>query len=153
MMQQYIELKEKYKDCLMFFRLGDFYELFFEDAKIASRELEITLTTRDKANKIPMCGVPHHAADTYIDRLVSKGYKVAICEQIEDPSKAEGIVERDVVRVITPGTLIGTDLLGKKENNYLASLYISDKGCGLAYVTFPQGNFVLKLQNRKKNKK
>ncbi len=142
MMQQYTELKEEYKDCLMFFRLGDFYELFFEDAEIASRELEITLTARGKVDKIPMCGVPHHAADAYMDKLVSRGYKIAICEQIEDPSEAKGIVNRDVVRVITPGTLIGTDLLEDKKNNYLASLYISAKGCGLTYVDISTGEFL-----------
>ena len=142
MMQQYTELKEEYKDCLMFFRLGDFYELFFEDAEIASRELEITLTARGKVDKIPMCGVPHHAADAYMDKLVSRGYKIAICEQIEDPSEAKGIVNRDVVRVITPGTLIGTDLLEDKKNNYLVSLYISAKGCGLTYVDISTGEFL-----------
>jgi DNA mismatch repair protein MutS len=139
MMQQYIKLKEKHRDCLMFFRLGDFYELFFEDAEIASRELEITLTARGKTEKAPMCGVPHHAASTYIDRLISKGYKVAICEQIGDPSEAKGIVERDIVRIVTPGTLIDTNLLDDKKNNYLASLYISAEGCGLTYVDISTG--------------
>ena len=141
MMQQYIKLKEKHKDCLMFFRLGDFYELFFEDAEIASRELEITLTARGKVERAPMCGVPHHAVDAYIDRLISKGYKVAICEQVEDPSEAKGIVERDVVRIITPGTLIDTNLLDDKKNNYLASLYVSVGGCGLTYVDISTGEF------------
>ncbi len=142
MMQQYTKLKEKHKDCLMFFRLGDFYELFFEDAEIASRELEITLTARGKTDRAPMCGVPHHAADSYIDKLISKGYKVAICEQIEDPSEAKGIVKRDVIRVITPGTLIDTNLLDDKRNNYLASLYISAKGCGLTYADISTGEFL-----------
>ncbi len=142
MMRQYTRLKEKHKDCLMFFRLGDFYELFFEDAEIASRELEITLTARGKTDRVPMCGVPHHAADSYIDRLISKGYKVAICEQVEDPSEAKGIVKRDVIRIITPGTLIDTDLLDDKKNNYLASLYISAKGCGLTYADISTGEFL-----------
>ncbi len=154
MKQQYTELKEKHKDCLMFFRLGDFYELFFEDAKIASRELEIALTSRGKTDKAPMCGVPHHAADAYIDRLISKGYKVAICEQVEDPSKAEGIVKRDVVRIITPGTLIDTDLLEDKENNYLASMYVSAKGCGLTYVDISTGELLCTqvIEQEKKQK-
>ncbi len=142
MMQQYTKLKEKYSDCLMFFRLGDFYELFFEDAETASRELEITLTARGKADKVPMCGVPHHAADTYIDRLISRGYKVAICEQIEDPSEAEGIVKRDVVRVVTPGTLIGTNLLEDNKNNYLVSLYVSADGCGITCADISTGEFL-----------
>ena len=144
MMQQYMELKDKYKDCLMFFRLGDFYELFFKDAEIASRELEITLTGRDCGleNRAPMCGVPYHAADGYIDRLVSKGYKVAICEQVEDASEAKGIVKRDVIRVITPGTLIDTSLLEDKKNSYLVSLYISNLGCGLSYVDISTGEFL-----------
>lgn len=141
MMQQYMEIKEKHKDCLMLFRLGDFYELFFEDAEIAARELEITLTARGGKDKIPMCGVPHHAASSYIDRLISKGYKVAVCEQVEDPAKAKGIVKRDVVRIITPGTLIDTNLLEDKENNYLASLYICSQGYGLAYVDISTGEF------------
>lgn len=141
MMQQYVEIKEKYKDCLMLFRLGDFYELFFEDAEIASRELEITLTARGGKEKIPMCGVPHHAASSYIDKLVAKGYKVAICEQVEEASQAKGIVKRDVVRVITPGTLIDTNLLEDKRNNYLASLYVTLEGYGLTYVDISTGEF------------
>lgn len=144
MMQQYMEIKEKYKDCLMFFRLGDFYELFFEDAETASRELEITLTARDCGleERAPMCGVPYHAANSYIDKLVSNGYKVAICEQVEDVSQAKGIVKRDVVRVITPGTLIDTGLLEDKKNNYLVSLYVSDMGCGLSYADISTGQFL-----------
>jgi len=139
-----MEIKNKYKDCLMFFRLGDFYELFFEDAQTASRELEITLTGRECGfeEKAPMCGVPYHAASSYIDRLVSKGYKVAICEQVEDASEAKGIVKRDVIRVITPGTLIDTNLLEDKKNNYLAALYISDIGCGLSYADISTGQFM-----------
>jgi len=144
MMQQYMEIKQKHKDCLMFFRLGDFYELFFDDAEVASRELEITLTARDCGleNKAPMCGVPYHAAAGYIDKLVSKGYKVAICEQVEDASEAKGIVKRDVVRVITPGTLIDTSLLEDKRNNYLVSVYISNLGCGLSYVDISTGELL-----------
>ncbi len=144
MMQQYMEIKERYKDSLVFFRLGDFYELFFEDAETASRDLEITLTARECGleNKAPMCGVPFHAANNYIDKLVSKGHKVAICEQVEDPSKAKGIVKRDVIRVITPGTLIDTNLLDDKKNNYLISIYISSNGCGLSYVDMSTGELL-----------
>nr|WP_156774426.1 DNA mismatch repair protein MutS [Alkaliphilus oremlandii]A8MFD4.2 RecName: Full=DNA mismatch repair protein MutS [Alkaliphilus oremlandii OhILAs] len=144
MMQQYMEIKNQYKDALMFFRLGDFYELFFDDAETASRELEITLTARDCGleSKAPMCGVPYHAANGYIDKLVSKGYKVAICEQVEDPSVAKGIVKRDVVRVITPGTLIDTNLLEDKKNNYLVSLYMSSLGCGFSYVDISTGELL-----------
>lgn len=136
MMEQYMSLKEQYKDSILFFRLGDFYEMFFEDALIASRELEITLTKRDAGmeEKAPMCGVPHHVADTYIAKLVQKGYKVAICEQMEDPSEAKGIVRRDVVKVITPGTVTDQNLLDEKSNNFLASIYMDDMGYGIAYV-------------------
>lgn len=117
MMQQYIDIKKQYQDALLFFRLGDFYELFFEDAETASRELEITLTGRDcgQAERAPMCGVPYHSVDSYIDRLITKGYKVAICEQVEDASQAVGIVKRDVVRVVTPGTIMDTQLIDEKK--------------------------------------
>ena len=122
MMQQYMQIKEQYKDALLFFRLGDFYEMFFDDAIIASKELEITLTGRDCGlpERAPMCGVPYHSAEGYIAKLIEKGYKVAICEQIQDPSEAKGIVERDVVRVITPGTLLESSMLDEKTNNYLS---------------------------------
>ena len=108
MMQQYMEVKNKYKDCILFYRLGDFYEMFFDDALTASRELELTLTGRDcgLAERAPMCGVPYHAVEGYLDRLIEKGYKVAICEQLEDPALAKGLVQRDVIRVVTPGTVI-----------------------------------------------
>ncbi|QUH26497.1 DNA mismatch repair protein MutS [Serpentinicella alkaliphila] len=141
MMEQYLSIKDNYKDSLVFFRLGDFYELFFEDAIIASRELEIVLTGREcgQEERAPMCGVPHHSVDTYIDRLVTKGYKVAICEQVEDASVAVGIVKRDVVRVITPGTLIDTQLLEDKKNNYLASVIYLNNGWGLSYTDISTG--------------
>ena len=108
MMDQYFSIKDKYKEELLFFRLGDFYELFYDDALTASRELNITLTGRNsgEAEKAPMCGVPYHAAESYIEKLIKKGYKVAICEQVEDPKEAKGIVKRDVIRVITPGTVL-----------------------------------------------
>ena len=118
MMQQYLKTKEEYKDCILFYRLGDFYEMFFEDAKIASKELELTLTGKScgMEERAPMCGVPFHAVEGYLIRLVSKGYKVAICEQVEDPKAATGIVKREVTRVITPGTIIDVDFLDKNKN-------------------------------------
>ncbi|WP_427338729.1 DNA mismatch repair protein MutS [Caloranaerobacter sp. DY30410] len=141
MMQQYLNIKEKYKDAILFFRLGDFYEMFFDDAILASKELEIALTGRDCGNKerAPMCGVPFHSADTYIAKLVKKGYKVAICEQIEDPSKSKGIVKRDVVRIITPGTITDTKILDDKNNNYLCSIYMDTSGIGISYVDVTTG--------------
>ena len=136
MMQQYMSIKKKYPDAILFFRLGDFYEMFFEDAILASKELEITLTQRDAGmeEKAPMCGVPHHVADTYVSKLVSKGYKVAICEQLEDPALAKGIVKRDVIRVVTPGTITDTNVLEEKKNNYLVSIYLDDFGVGISYA-------------------
>ena len=124
MMQQYMQLKEQHKDAILFFRLGDFYEMFFEDAITASRELEITLTGKDCGleERAPMCGVPWHSADGYIARLIEKGYKVAICEQTQDPEEASGLVERQVVRVVTPGTVIDSSILDEKSNNYLISI-------------------------------
>jgi len=141
MMKQYKEIKEKYKDCILFFRLGDFYEMFFDDAIIASKELEIALTQRDAGfnQKAPMCGVPHHVAEVYISKLVEKGYKVAICEQLEDPSLAKGLVKRDVVRIVTPGTITDIEALDEKTNNYLASIYIDNDGVGLSYVDSSTG--------------
>lgn len=143
LMQQYMELKEKYNDCILMFRLGDFYEMFFEDAVKSSRELEIVLTGRDCGLKerAPMCGIPHHSVDSYINKLVNKGYKVAICEQLTDPKKSKGLVVRDVVRVITPGTIIEETMLDDKQNNYIASLYISDDMAGLAYSDVSTGGF------------
>ena len=136
MMEQYFEIKNQYKDYLLFYRLGDFYEMFFDDAILASRELELTLTGRDcgEAERAPMCGVPFHSSEGYIGRLIEKGYKVAICEQTEDPSQAKGLVRREVIRVITPGTLIETDLLTENKNNYLCSIYLSDYECGLSFA-------------------
>ena len=135
MMEQYFEIKNKYKDYLLFYRLGDFYEMFFDDAITASRELELTLTGRDcgEAERAPMCGVPYHASEQYIGRLINKGYKVAICEQIEDPATAKGLVKRDIVRVVTPGTLIETDLLSEKKNNYICAVYSGVDGYGLCF--------------------
>ena len=141
MMEQYFQIKQNYSDTLLFFRLGDFYEMFFEDAKIASKELELVLTGRDcgQEERAPMCGVPFHSADSYIAKLVSRGYKVAICEQVEDPATAKGIVKRDVVRIVTPGTVIESNMLDESKNNYLASVFLTDKNCGLAFVDVSTG--------------
>ena len=125
MMKHYVELKDKYKDVILFYRLGDFYEMFFEDAELVSHELELTLTGRNAGldERVPMCGVPHHSCDIYIDKLVKKGYKVAICEQLEDPKNAKGIVKRDVTEIISSGTIINSNSLDEKENNYIGSIY------------------------------
>ncbi|HPY55940.1 MAG TPA: DNA mismatch repair protein MutS [Sedimentibacter sp.] len=140
MMEQYLAIKEQYKDCILLYRLGDFYEMFFDDAITASRVLEIALTGRDcgQEERAPMCGVPHHAVDGYIAKLIENGYKVAICEQLEDPSDAKGIVKRDVVRIITPGTIIEQGMLDEKSNNYLCTIYL-DKGFGMSYVDISTG--------------
>ncbi len=136
MMEQYFQIKNQYEGYILFYRLGDFYEMFFEDAQLASRELELTLTGRDcgEGNRAPMCGVPFHSAENYIAKLIAKGYKIAICEQTEDPSAAKGLVRREVVRVITPGTVIESSILNETKNNYLASLYISDEGVGVCFA-------------------
>lgn len=139
MMQEYVKTKEEYKDCILLYRLGDFYEMFFEDALTASKELEITLTGKDCGLKerAPMCGVPFHSVETYINRLIEKGYKVAICEQVEDPKKAKGLVKREVVRIVTPGTTLDATSLDETKNNYLMSIvYIEDHfGCAIADIT------------------
>lgn len=143
MMKQYFDIKEQYKDCLLMYRLGDFYELFFDDALITSRELELTLTGRNCGLKerAPMCGVPFHAANSYIAKLVAKGFKVAICEQIEDPKEAKGIVKREVIRIITPGTIDIDESTNAKDNLYLASVYITKKTRGIAYTDITTGEF------------
>ena len=130
MMKQYMETKSQYQDCILFYRLGDFYEMFFDDALTASRELEITLTGKNcgQEERAPMCGVPYHAVEGYLNRLVSKGYKVAICEQVEDPKTAKGIVKREVVRIVTPGTNLDTQALDESRNNYIMCIvYIADR--------------------------
>ena len=143
MMKQYFEIKEKNKDSILFFRLGDFYEMFFDDAILASRELELTLTGKEcgQEERAPMCGVPFHAAENYIARLISKGYKVAICEQMEDPKQAKGIVKREVIRVVTPGTVIESNLLDEKKNNYIMSVYKSGIYFGIAVCDVSTGDF------------
>lgn len=141
MMKQYFKIKEQYQDALLFYRLGDFYEMFFDDAKTASRELELVLTGREcgQEERAPMCGIPFHAADTYIARLVAKGYKVAVCEQTEDPAQAKGIVTRDVIRVVTPGTVTESIMLDEEKNNFLASIYFSDGKAGLGFCDVSTG--------------
>lgn len=145
MMRQYLALKEKNKDCILFFRLGDFYEMFLDDAKVAAKELDLTLTTRDKnkakEEQIPMCGVPYHSVEAYIGRLVSKGYKVAICEQTEDPAKAKGLVEREIIRVVTPGTVTASSMLDESKNNYMACIYGLDGEYGLSFCDVSTGAF------------
>ncbi len=143
MMQHYLDTKKDYKDSILFYRLGDFYEMFFDDAILASRELELTLTGKEcgQEERAPMCGVPFHAAENYIARLISKGYKVAICEQMEDPKQAKGIVKREVIRVVTPGTVIESNLLDEKKNNYIMSVYKSGIYFGIAVCDVSTGNF------------
>ena len=143
MMQHYLSLKEEYKDAIMFYRLGDFYEMFFDDAITASRELEITLTGRDcgQEERAPMCGVPFHAAESYIAKLIAKGYKVAICEQLEDPKNTKGIVKRDVIRVVTPGTVIESNLLDENKNNYIMSIFKKGIHFGLSVCDVSTGDF------------
>ena len=154
MMLQYLEIKKEYKDFILFYRLGDFYEMFFEDAIIASRELELTLTGRDCGEKerAPMCGVPYHSAEGYIGRLIAKGYKVAICEQMEDPSETKGIVRREVVREITPGTVIESNLLSETKNNYLSTLYFSGNEVGACFVDVSTGEIMATTLENDTNK-
>ena len=143
MMQKYLETKEKYKDCILFYRLGDFYEMFFEDAIIASKELEITLTGKDCGleERAPMAGVPHHAAENYASKLLEKGYKVAICEQLEDPKTAKGIVERGVIRILTPGTIVESNLLEEKKNNYIMCICKTGLYYGISVCDISTGEF------------
>ena len=143
MMQRYLETKEQYKDCILFYRLGDFYEMFFDDAITAARELEITLTGKDcgQEERAPMAGVPHHAAEMYISRLIAKGYKVAICEQLEDPKTAKGIVKRGVIRVVTPGTIVESNMLEERKNNYIMSIFKSGIYFGISVCDISTGEF------------
>ena len=143
MMQEYLKTKQEYKDCILFYRLGDFYEMFFDDAIRASKELELTLTGKlcGQEERAPMCGIPFHAAETYIAKLVEKGYKVAICEQLEDPKQAKGIVKRGVIRVVTPGTVMESNLLDEKKNNYIMSIYKVGTFYGLSVCDVSTGDF------------
>src|SRR4030067_856278 len=144
MIKQYLEIKEKYPDAILFYRMGDFYEMFFEDAKIASEILDIALTSRDKSREdsVPLCGVPYHAAAGYIQNLVDRGFKVAICEQMEDASQAKGLVRREVIRVVTPGMVLEDDLLQPKANNFLMSIALGDEHFGLAILDASTGDFL-----------
>ena len=143
MMKQYLEIKEQHKDSILFFRLGDFYEMFNEDAEVASKELDLMLTTRDrgktKEEQTPMCGVPYHSSEAYIARLIAKGYKVAICEQTEDPAQAKGLVERDILRVVTPGTVMDASMLEEDRSNYIAALYLDSENGGVAFADISTG--------------
>ena len=143
MMQKYVETKEQYHDCILFYRLGDFYEMFFEDALVASKELEITLTGKDCGleERAPMCGIPFHAAEGYLTKLVNKGYKVAICEQVEDPKMAKGLVKREVVRIVTPGTNLNTQSLDETKNNFLVGIIWYDDVCGISTVDITTGDY------------
>jgi len=145
MKRQYLEAKERYPGCLLFFRLGDFYEMFDDDALLCSKELDLTLTTRDRnkpeEERTPMCGVPYHSADAYIARLIAKGYKIAICEQMEDPALARGLVERDVIRIVTPGTVIDSAMLEEGKNNYICAVCLDSAGIGLSLCDISTGEF------------
>lgn len=152
MMRQYIETKEKYKDCILFFRLGDFYEMFFDDAIVASKVLEIALTKKSCGldEKAPMCGVPFHSVSSYISKLVENGFKVAIAEQMSDPQTTKGLVEREVVQVVTPGTLLDGNVLDNKKNNYLMSIYIQGIEAYISFVDISTGE--INSTNLKKDK-
>src|SRR3984885_5142001 len=151
LMRQYHAIKQQVPGALLLFRLGDFYELFLDDAIVAARELEITLTARnkEKGTAIPMCGVPYHAAEGYIARLIQKGYRVAICDQVEDPKAAEGLVRREITRVVTPGTAMDINLVRSRENNYLAAVARVGARSAVAYVDVSTGEFrVTELEPR-----
>src|SRR5256884_9145638 len=142
---QYLRIKEQNPDAILFFRMGDFYEMFDDDAEIVARELEIALTRRDfgRGEKSPMAGIPHHAADGYIARLVSKGYRVAVCEQTSDPALSKGLVDREVIRIVTPGTVIDPAMLAAKRNNFLAGVVTGRDAVGIAYVDITTGEFAV----------
>ena len=139
MMQQYLQTKEEYKDCILFYRLGDFYEMFFEDAELVSKELELTLTGKNcgMEERAPMCGIPYHAVEGYLNKLVANGHKVAICEQVEDPKLAKGLVKREVIRIVTPGTNLDMQALDESKNNYIMCIvYLADRyGVSIADVS------------------
>ena len=154
MMQQYLNIKEQYPGTILFYRLGDFYEMFFEDAKLVSRELELTLTGKDcgLSERAPMCGVPYHAVDTYLQKLIEKGYKVAICEQMTDPATTKGLVEREVIRVVTPGTVIESNMLEDRKANYIAAICLQKNRAGCAFCDVSTGEFSLfQIQDARAN--
>ena len=146
MMKQYLEIKKDNPDSILFFRLGDFYEMFADDAKLASKELDLTLTSRDhgknakpEEERVPMCGIPYHASESYIARLIAKGYKVAICEQTENPAAAKGLVERDIVRIVTPGTVIDSACLEEGRSNFCAGIYLDGDYAGFSVCDISTG--------------
>ena len=141
MLKQYFDVKAKHPDCLLFFRLGDFYEMFFDDAKLVARELDLVLTGKDCGleERAPMCGIPYHAVEGYLSKLIAKGYRVAICEQVEDPKTAKGLVKRDVIRIVSPGTVIEGSCLSEDRNNYICSLCFEADGCGIVFADISTG--------------
>ena len=153
-MKQYLEKKSQNEDAILFFRLGDFYEMFFDDALIVSRELDLVLTGKQcgESERAPMCGVPYHSADMYIGKLVEKGYKVVICEQTEDPSTAKGLVNREIVRIITPGTVTDSNQLSEEKNNYIASINIDSDGIALSFADISTGEIRVTLIEGGENK-
>ena len=154
MMRHYVELKDKYPDVILLYRLGDFYEMFFEDAEVVSHALELTLTGRNAGleEKVPMCGVPHHAVDIYVDKLIKQGFKVAICEQLEDPKNAKGIVKRDVTEVISSGTIISSNSLDEKSNNYIGSIYDYEYCYTIVYTDITTGELYAEIIPHDSNK-
>ena len=154
MMRHYLELKDNYEDTLLFYRLGDFYEMFFEDAITASHELELTLTGKSCGleERVPMCGIPHHAANIYIDKLIEKGYKVGICEQLEDPALAKGIVERDLIQIVSPGTIISQESLVDWDNNYIGNIIDLDYAYGVSYTDISTGEIKAFITDKNNNK-
>ena len=153
MMKHYVELKDKYEDTIILYRLGDFYEMFFEDAEVVAHALELTLTGKSAGleERVPMCGIPHHAAEVYIDRLIKNGFKVAICEQVEDPKESKGIVRREVTEVISSGTIINANSLNEKENNYIGMLYDFEYGFVITYVDITTGEIYSEVLERNIN--
>ena len=142
MMQQYLDVKSRYSDAILMFRVGDFFEMFYDDARTVSAELELTLTGKDcgEEERAPMCGVPYHAADSYINRLVERGHKVVVCDQVEDPALAKGLVKREITRIVTPGTLIDPDAINGGKNNYLAAVAVDGDGCAAAFIDISTGD-------------
>ena len=153
MMQQYLEIKNQHKDEILFYRIGDFYEMFFDDALTASRELDLTLTGKQCGleERAPMCGVPFHSYESYVARLIAKGYKVAICEQMEDPAKAKGLVKRDIIRVVTPGTVIESSMLQDDKTNYIASVFIKGDQASLCFADVSTGTAHITELKRKRS--
>src|SRR5436190_2975446 len=144
-MEQYAQIKAKHADEILLFRLGDFYEMFYKDAKTASKVLGIVLTSRAKGDaRIPMCGIPYHSSQSYINRLLKAGHRVAVCEQMQDPEEAEGVVDRAVIRVITPGTLVEESILEEKRANFLAAVAFTKSKCGLAWADTSTGRFLVR---------